>query len=79
MTMEQHELELIEKYRHDDDELKTLWEQHLRFERDLERIEDKPFLTPGEELEMKNLKKMKLAGKTKIHEILDRYKQQPEA
>jgi uncharacterized protein len=77
--MEQHELELIEQYRQVDEELKTLWEQHLRYERDLERIEGKPFLTPSEELEMKNLKKMKLAGKTRMQNILDKYKQQPEA
>jgi uncharacterized protein len=77
--MEQHELELIEKYRQVDEELKALWEQHLRFERDLERFEGKPYLTPSEELEKKNLKKMKLAGKTRMHSILDRYKNTSEA
>jgi uncharacterized protein len=77
--MEQHELELIEKYRNTDDELKDLWEQHLLYERDLERIEGKPYLTPSEELEMKRIKKMKLAGKTRMQAILDRYKQQSEA
>jgi uncharacterized protein len=77
--MEQNELELIEKYRNRDDELKNLWEQHLLYERDLERIEGKPYLTPSEELEMKRIKKMKLAGKTRMQAILDRYKQQSEA
>jgi uncharacterized protein len=77
--MEQHDLELIEKYRNTDEELKSLWEKHLLYERDLERIEGKPYLTPSEELEMKRIKKVKLAGKTRMQAILDRYKQQSEA
>ncbi|MFP4071264.1 MAG: DUF465 domain-containing protein [Desulfovibrionales bacterium] len=77
--MEQHELDLIAKYRDSDEELNTLWEQHLRFERELDKIESKPYLTPGEELEVKDMKKKKLAGKTKIQKILDKYRQQPEA
>jgi hypothetical protein len=72
--MEQYELELIAKYSEKDPELKALWEDHLAYEKKLEKFESKPFLTPGEEQEMKELKKLKLAGKTRMQAILDKYK-----
>ncbi|SDN32933.1 hypothetical protein SAMN04488516_101416 [Desulfonauticus submarinus] len=72
--MEQYELELIAKYSDKDPELKSLWEDHLEYEKKLEKFESKPFLTPEEELEVKELKKMKLAGKTKLLALLNKYK-----
>jgi len=72
--MEQHELDLIEKHQVADAELKALWEDHLRFEKMLERLETKPFRTPSEDLEVKEIKKKKLAGKTKLDAILKKYR-----
>ncbi|WP_028574496.1 hypothetical protein [Desulfonatronovibrio hydrogenovorans] len=72
--MEQFELELIAKYGEKDEELKQLWDDHISYEKILEKYETKPFLTPVEEQEVKELKKKKLAGKTKMHTILDKYK-----
>ncbi|WP_457571435.1 DUF465 domain-containing protein [Desulfovulcanus sp.] len=72
--MEQYELELIAKYGENDPELKALWEDHIAYEKRLEKFESKPFLTPSEQREMKELKKLKLAGKTRMHAILDKYK-----
>ncbi len=73
--MEQYELELIAKYGETDEELKALLDQHVSYEKILEKYETKPFLTPTEDLEVKELKKKKLAGKTRIHMILSKYKQ----
>ncbi|MFW5722443.1 MAG: DUF465 domain-containing protein [Desulfohalobiaceae bacterium] len=72
--MEQYEMELVEKYAEKDDVLKILWEEHVLFEKQLERLEGKPFLTPQEERLAKEIKKKKLAGKTKIQHILDKYR-----
>jgi len=72
--MEQYELELVAKYGENDPELKALWDEHIAFEKKLEKFENKPFLTPAEEMEMKDLKKKKLSGKTRMQAILEKYK-----
>ena len=72
--MEQYELELIARYGDNDPELKALWDEHIAFEKRLEKFESKPFLTPAEELEMKELKQKKSAGKTRMQAILEKYK-----
>ena len=74
--MEQYDLELIAKYGDQDEELKALWEEHVGFEKRIGKFSSKPFLTPEEDQEFKELKKLKLAGKTKIQELLDKYKEQ---
>jgi hypothetical protein len=76
--MEQYELELIAKFGDQDEELNKLWQEHLDFERQLEKYENKRYLTPEEEMEVRNIKKKKLAGKTKIQQILDKYRQEGE-
>ncbi len=73
--MEAQELALIEQHRDKDAELQTLWEEHVLYEKQLEKLESKPFLSPQEENLAKDIKKKKLLGKTKIQGILDRYKQ----
>lgn len=74
--MEQYELDLINKHVKDDPELKKLWEEHLEFEKQLQELEKRPFVTPAEQNEIKLLKKSKLTGKTRIQEILDNYSKQ---
>ncbi len=74
--MEQYELELISKYGKQDDELNHLWQKHLEYEQALEKYENKTYLSSQEESEMKRLKKKKLAGKTKIQNILEKYRRQ---
>lgn len=73
--MEQRDLALIEKHVESDAELKTLWEEHLFYEKQLEKLEKKPYLSPAEDKVVKDLKKKKLAGKTKIQAIIDRLRQ----
>lgn len=72
--MEPQDLAIIEKYSPQDVELKSLWDLHQDYERRLEKYAGKSFLTPVEEAEIKELKKKKLAGKTKLQTILDRYR-----
>jgi hypothetical protein len=72
--MEQRDLELLDKYCDQDAELKALWEEHLLYERQLEKLENKPYLTPSEDKVVREIKKKKLGGKTKIQMILDRYR-----
>jgi hypothetical protein len=74
--MEQYELELIAKYGKQDRELSKLWEQHLEYEKQVEKLESKTNLTPQEDSELKQIKKLKLAGKTKIQQLLEKYRQQ---
>ena len=72
--MEQQDLELIEKYSPQDAELKALWDLHLDYEKTLEKLSKRPYLKPHEEVELREIKKKKLAGKTRLQSILDRYK-----
>ena len=74
--MDQHELELLTKYAATDPELKSHWEDHVLYEKQVEKLEGKPFRTPTEEQTLKQLKKQKLEGKTQLMAILDRIKKQ---
>ena len=74
--MDQRELALLEKYMPENPELQSLWEDHLLYEKQLEKLESKNFLTPAEQQSMRQLKKQKLEGKTKLMDILDRLKRE---
>lgn len=72
--MEAKDLDLIAKYEGEDTELKALWDQHCTYEKLLEKLEAKSFLSPTETQEIKELKKKKLAGKTMLQNLLDKYR-----
>ncbi len=74
--MEQHELLLLKKYAAVNPELKDLWEEHILYEKQIEKLESKAYRTPMEEQTLKHLKKQKLEGKTRLHAILDGYIEQ---
>jgi len=74
--MEDLDRALIETYAIEDSELRALWQQHQDFEKMIVKLEGKPFLSPAVELEIKELKKKKLAGKTKLQALLDKYRHQ---
>ena len=74
--MELHEVELLEQYAKNDPELKSLWEDHLLYEKQIEKLENKPYRTPIEAQTLKQLKKQKLDGKTRFMAILDKYRAQ---
>ena len=72
--MEANDLELIEKYGAKDTQLKALWDQHTNYEKMLDKLEAKSYLSPTEMQEVKELKKKKLAGKTTLSALLDKYR-----
>jgi len=74
--MEQWELDLINKLVDKDEELKRLWEEHLELEKKIEEYNKRLYLTPEEEAEKNRLKKLKLAGKDRIQEILNKYRKE---
>jgi len=73
--VEANDLALIEKFRGQDTELRDLYDQHVEYEKMLEKLEGKPYLSPTQHQEIKQLKKKKLAGKTKLQYLLDKYRQ----
>jgi len=72
--MEKYDEELISQWVDKSPELKRYVEEHREFERKLEELEKKEFLTTEEETERKNLKKLKLRGKDQIEAILSKYR-----
>jgi uncharacterized protein YdcH (DUF465 family) len=72
--MEQREEELIVSLLDKDPELKKYYEEHQELEKELLLYQHKVHLTASEEVEKKRLQKLKLLGKDKIMQILDRYR-----
>ncbi|KAF1075664.1 DUF465 domain-containing protein [Halodesulfovibrio sp. MK-HDV] len=73
--MEVRDVELLEKHLPHDDTLKALWDEHVLFEKQLDQLESKSILTSQEKVSLRELKKQKLDGKTKIQIMLDRYRE----
>lgn len=48
----------------------------MLYEKQVEKLEGKAYRTPTEEQTLKQLKKQKLEGKTRLMDILDRLKKQ---
>jgi hypothetical protein len=72
--MEQRDKLLIEKHISHDEELKKFVDEHVLFEKQLDELNDKIYLTPDEEMKQKELKKLKLAGRDKIEQLLKKYR-----
>jgi hypothetical protein len=72
--MEQRDLEIINRNMENDSKLRALYMEHLDFERKLDRFKNKIHLTPQEEMEKKQIQKMKLRGRDLIEEILAGYR-----
>ncbi|MCX8117213.1 MAG: DUF465 domain-containing protein [Desulfobacterota bacterium] len=65
---------LIERLMKEDEEFMRLKQAHLELESQLAELEKKPFLTPRDEMEIKMIKKKKLAYKDEMEKILRRYR-----
>jgi uncharacterized protein len=72
--MERTEQEFIASLLDKDPELKKYYDEHQELEKQLEDYQHKTHLTPVEEVEKKRLQKLKLVGKDKIMEIVERYR-----
>ena len=68
--MEKNERESIQKVVQINSELKRLYDEHQRLEEKLAHYESRGFLTPGEQIFVKSLKKKKLSGVDKMMKIL---------
>ena len=64
------EEELVERLMRENEEFKKAKEMHTELSRQLEELEKKPFVTPQDELDIKILKKKKLAYKDQMEQIL---------
>jgi uncharacterized protein YdcH (DUF465 family) len=69
-VMDQRDEALINQLIGDNPDLKTLVDNHRDYEKRLEEINKRPYLSTEEDLERKKLQKAKLAGKDKIERIL---------
>ncbi len=72
--MEEREEQMIASVLDKDPELRKYYEEHLGYERLLDDLNDKGYLSPEEELEKKRIQKLKLVGKDRIMQILGKYK-----
>lgn len=72
--MEKMDLELIAELSDRNPEIKTLWEEHLLYEKQLDKLEKKGYRSPEEERVIREIKKKKLLGKTKLLKSLERYR-----
>jgi uncharacterized protein len=72
--METEENALIEHLRQTNPEFRQLAEEHLQYERQLEEFNNLRYLTSEQELEKKQVQKIKLRGKDRMAEILKEYK-----
>ena len=72
--MEEREEQMIASVLDQDPELRKYYEEHIEYEKRLVDLHDKGYLSPEDEMEKKRIQKLKLVGKDKIMEILDKYK-----
>jgi uncharacterized protein YdcH (DUF465 family) len=72
--MEKRDEELIQSLLSFDPELKQYYEEHLALEQRLSEFNRRLYLTPEQELEKKQIQKLKLSGKDKIMQILEKHR-----
>lgn len=65
---------LIEKLMKENEEFMKVKQSHSQLAKQLEEFEKKPYLTPQDEMEMKIIKKKKLALKDQMEKILVQYR-----
>lgn len=68
--MEPRDVTLIETLLPANPELRRLWEEHLRLERELESLRNRRILSSDEEAREREIQKLKLAGRDRIQAIL---------
>lgn len=57
-----------------DPELRKHYEEHQDLEKQLQALQNKHHLSAEEEIEMKRIQKLKLAGKDKMMELLGKHR-----
>jgi uncharacterized protein YdcH (DUF465 family) len=72
-AVEKREYELLERLAPSHPDLQSLWDDHILYKKQLEKLESRSFLTPAEKQEVSKIKKHKLDGKTKLVALLQHY------
>ena len=73
--MAENDMDLIQRLSEENPIFRKLHEQHLLFEKQLQDLDDRNYLTPEEDFERKKIQKLKLAGKDEMEVILRDYRQ----
>ncbi len=73
--MEEQNQSLVEKLVDGNPRFRMLYEEHILFEKELQKLNQKSFLSPEEELTRKKVQKLKLAGKDEMIRMLSQYRQ----
>jgi len=68
------EEELIERLMRENEEFLKVKQAHSQLAKQLEELEKKPFLAPQDEIDIKIIKKKKLAFKDQMEKILIKYR-----
>ncbi len=68
------EQEIIEALRRENEEFRRLEQEHRNLDNTLRELESKKFLTAEDELQIHNLKKLKLFKKDRMLEMIQEYK-----
>lgn len=68
------EVEIIEALRRENEEFRRLEQEHRNLDNTIKELESKKFLTADDELEIHNLKKLKLSKKDRMLELIQEYK-----
>ncbi len=74
IDMATKEEELVARLMTENDEFSKAKQAHSQLAKQLDELEKKPFLSPQDEMEIKILKKKKLALKDQMEKILVKYR-----
>lgn len=66
--------DIIEVLRRENEEFKKLEQEHRSLDNTLKELESKKFLTAEDEIQIHNLKKLKLSKKDRMLELIQEYK-----
>ncbi len=69
--MDQRDLDFIQANLENDAEMKSAWEDHVLLSKQVDKLESKPFRSPTEDQNLKQLKKQKLDAKTRLADRVD--------
>ncbi len=72
--MEEKDQTLVQELFDRNPRFRLLYEEHRLLEKELTQFEDRPFLSSEEEMEKKNIQKLKLAGKDEMERIIANFR-----
>ena len=72
--MAENDMDLIQRLSEENPRFRKLHEEHLLFEKQLQELDERTYLSPEEDLERKKIQKLKLAGKDEMETILREFR-----